>query len=398
VRDDEGLHHYLGITCFWAPIGFKSEREHILRNLDWCQKKKIDYIRFLCEVDWAGREILPSWPDYEAIIAETIDEVYKRGMRSQLTLVGGRNAPHMEVAAKVAHVVQQDRQHKVLYIEDVNEAARLDKVDRPMLQNMTNYLRSRVPNLIGLSHPMADWNEWKALMKSCGGNVWILHTERNDADFHWRQVRQAYDFASGEWVGSNQEGPGPASSVGILDDPRQLALYRFLSHMCRCGFFTFHVGAGVTGLVDPERGRPANFDEVPNIDVMIDALHSVEPWMPEGFQNWQVVNNGRDIHPLPLNGAVGKGFWERNSGGSVNKNYMALGPDGRFVGVLLGVNIGPEGEDTTHVGTALRKCQVSAYDPVVGLVDARTLASGEKWMLPGRADKMMGYVVVGRNV
>lgn len=406
VRDDQGIHNYLGVTLFWAPYGMKHERDRILKHLDWLQTKGVDYIRILCECDWDGRSWSPAeWPDYQEIIAKTIDEAYDRGIRTQASLIGGQTADHMGVVNACIPVFKE-RIEKILYIEDVNEAARLDKATREQMAKMTQKLNAELPHLLGWSHPMGPWEEWSNEIKKSGGDLWILHTERDDADFHWRQVRQAYDFQAGAWTGSNQEGPGPQSSVDVMEEPLHLAMFRYLSHIMKCGFFTFHVGQGVTGKADANHGRPENMWEVPRIDEQFAALHMIEQFIPEGVQNWKVINNGRSDHPLPLDPAVSEshhenknaGFWEGNAKyGSVNKNYVSAHQDGRFVGVLTGVNAW-DGNARTLVGVSRYHMSVSAYNPVTGaLVDTRRLAPSEQWTLPGRSDKQVGYIVVGKK-
>ena len=407
VGDDQGLHNYLGCTLFWAPYGMKYERDRILKNMDYLATKGVDYVRILCECDWDGRSWGPELPDYQEVINSTINALYDRGIRTQPTLVGGRAANHMEIVRQLIPVFKVNRE-KLVYIECVNEWTRLDKANREQLVEMTRALRKELPHIIGMSCIQGPWDEWFLECKKAGADLFIIHTERSEADGNWRQVRQAYDFSKGPWTGSNQEGPGPQSSVGQMEEPLHIGMFRFLSHIMKCGFFTFHVGAGVTGVPDSKYGRPANIWESPNIDAQFAALHMVEQFIPEGVQNWKVINNGRSDHPLPLDGHVSKrsdenenaGFWEGTEAkyGSVNKNYAVAHQDGRFIVALTGVNKW-DGNSTTLVGKAHSRCTVAAWNPLTGEpIGGQPMDSFQDFRLPGREDKQIAYIVIGKRI
>lgn len=411
IIDDDGLHNYLGITYFYAPYAYEFERDRFERSADWLAEKRFDYARVLAEVDWPGRSIDPRRPSYEAVLAGTIDGLAKRGIRTQLSLVGGVK-PDLDVLLDKVIRVCQPRADKLLYLEGANEAHRLDKVTEVQLVKINERLLSALPNLTALSCPPSGEGQlarWIRLQKECKARVLALHTERNEADAHCRQVRQAYDFVHvGEnSTGSDQEGPGSDSSVGQLESPRWQALKRALAHLAGAGAYTYHCGAGVSGVPVPAYGRPAEFWETENVDAIISALHVVGALLPNGCQNWRLVNNGRDKeHPLQLDDRVsrpskpveGAGFWEgaADAHGIANKNYAALGPHDLFYETLIGVNAHVNG-GLVPVGQALRRMYVEAIDPVDGrLVDERDLAAGVRWLLPGRPDKQMGYLIRGR--
>lgn len=390
VCDDDGFFHPLGLTFFWSLFGCKFEKDRWLEHLAWIAPYKFDYLRKLCEVDWAGRTITPDWDDYQKVLAEDIDTTYAHGMRSQLTLIGGREGDRlgMLVARLVTEVVKDGRQHKVMHYEVVNERTRLNKMSAAKCIEIGRYLRLETPHLVGLSDKATD-----AELQAALSTLSITHTRRSDHDHYWSHVRQGYDFKNTSLVASNNEPQGPQSSVEELSNPMQLAAARELTAQCGGAFYVLHVAQGVTGKAEPNYGRPENMWEVPNIDVIMKSVRNVDALLPEGIENWRTVNNGSQ-HPLPLDPRLGYGFWEGNTGGSVNKNYAALSGN-RFVISLLGVQEPPAGGPTL-IGTARRACRVKAYDVGTKLVvEERSLSANEKWFLQGRRDTMTGYIIHG---
>jgi hypothetical protein len=126
----------------------------------------------------------------------------------------------------------------------------------------------------------------------------------------------------------------------------------------------------------------------------------VTKWLPADVQDWKIVNNGRDDqHPLQLPDPLKEGFWEGGGDivlGDCNKNYAALGPDGQFMVGLFGLNAG----SARRSGQALYDLQVSAYDSLTGeLVKASLpVKKGAFLTLPGRQDREISYILVGRRL
>jgi hypothetical protein len=426
VRDDTGVFHPLGLTFFWALYGWKYEREKVLAHLKWLAPKKIDYLRILGEVDWTGRSIEPSWQDYAATLQGFVDAAYDYGLRSEVTIVGGRQYDKdtgaqrfipSELAAQVATALH-GRESKVMHYECANEWNRLDKVGPQDLVDMARVLVAQTPNLVSLSTPQTSANaseadllaedkdssltgaaQMKALTKAAGANAFTIHPRRSSHDSGWSHVRQGYDFKDFDTSVWNNEGEGPQSSVVPMDNPLQLACCRLLGILCGGAGYVLHVGQGVTGEADLKHGRPEFMWQVPNIDHIMEVVRGVDILVPDGIENWQCVNNARDAHPLPL---PPNGFWEGSHGvEGVNKNYAAInGADWRVI------HTGVRSRQTTglvHVGTAKQVCHVEAYDPArayLGLEAAHVataeLTAGQRWELRGRADTMAAYLIVGR--
>lgn len=227
--------------------------------------------------------------------------------------------------------------------------------------------------------------------------MFTLHLRRSDHDYKWSAVRQGYDLKDFPHVASNNEGQGLQSSVDTLDNPLQLACYRALGVICGGGPFVLHVGQGVTGKADPTHGRPENMWDVPYIDPAIKAVSGVDDLLPAGIENWRVVNNGRDDHPLPLDDKLG--FWEGEQGRApaVNKNYAAYNHD-EFRVALIGCRSANE-TGPVPAGIATRDCHVEAFDPAtMKMVAWADLKAGQAWTVPGRHDTMAGYIIKGQYV
>jgi len=398
--DSTGYFHPLGLTFFWALFGWKFERDRIYQHLDWLKQFNYDYLRILCEVDWEGRTIDPNWPDYQQVLTEYVDCAYDQyGLRSELTLVGGKYKSSFNLESKVVEAMR-GRENKVAHYEVCNEWERLDKISSNDLIKVGKFLRNNTPNLVSLSTPATSDDEHEdtysqmiEYAKQAGANMHVLHTRRSDHDVCWSHVRQGYDLKNFGMIISNNEPQGPQSSVDELNNPMQLAMARATGIVCNGAFYVLHVGQGVTGKADPSHGRPENMWEVPNIDQIMHHVKQVDSVLPADIENWKCVNNSRDDHPMPLDPDLGEGFWEGDSDGSVNKNFACINGD-KFVEVLLGVN-NENTSGTTLVGKPIRDTTIVAHDISNYSVAAGNVAKGGQLYLEGRKDKMKGYVVHG---
>jgi hypothetical protein len=438
VLDDDGIFHPLGLTFFWALYGWKHERERVLAHLKWFQTKGFDYLRILGECDWTGRAWGPAeFPDYDEVLQGFVDAAYDHGLRSEITIVGGRQydkdtgqrrfVPET-LARRVAQALSE-RTHKVMHYECANEWMRLDKVSMDDLVDMGGVL-SQWPNLTSLScpagerehaqyqqhtkdddyyvevteemlaedkaEPYSGYSDMIEATKVAGCEAYTIHPRRSSHDHGWSHVRQGYDFKDFPGATWNNEPEGPQSSVVSMTDPLQLVCTRLVGIMCGGAGYVLHVGQGVTGLPDPNHNRPNNMWEVNNIDLIMKVMREADDLMPLGVENWQCVNNGRSNHPLKLDPV--RGFWESGAhdrAPAVNKNYAAISSNA-FVVMLTGVKsngfTGP-----VPAGTAHRNCHVEAIDPLTHEVVVQAdLAAGQSWTVPGRGDTMAAYVIRGR--
>jgi hypothetical protein len=394
--DDDGQFHPLGLTFFWALYGWKFERDRIHEHLEWLKKYNFDYLRILGEVDWQGRSILPSWPDYENILREFVDTAYDQyGMRSEVTLVGGKYDSHRGFEQKVRNAMV-GAEHKVIHYEVANEYGRLNKITPADLVDVGRYLMANTPNLVALSSPDGEFESMINLGKMAGISMYTVHTRRSNHDNKWSHVRQGYDLKEFPKITSNNEPQGPQSSVAEDSDPLRLAMARATGIVCSGAFYVLHVGQGVTGIANPAHNRPQNMWEVPDIDNIMKRVRRVDESLPQGIENWQVVNNGRSNHPLPLDPRVNHpngGFWAGDGPGSTNKNY-AIVSGNRFIEVLNGVK-NPAEKGSTNCGTSRLNAKIKSFDVRDYSTVEQNVTINQQLNLEGRQDTMVGYVLNG---
>lgn len=406
LLDDNGVKNFLTTTLMWANWGYREDRERLKENFAYCQSFKLDGIRSLGSVmgnSWEGRKTDPTWPDYEEIIRGQVQLAGSYGLRQfPFTMLGDHFTDVHKATDRMINALR-GLEELLGSIEICNEWGHAVEIPLGDLMTIARKVRAAFPNtLLSLSRPQSGQaDQMKALMREIGGPmIFPRHTERNENDRNWRQVRQAYDFVNDEpWSAYDQEGPGPASSVGELWKPRQMGMKRLLGAWAGCGAYCIHTGNGVRGKDDPANNRQPNLMDIQGFPDMVAALRMVERWMPEGVQNWKVVNNGRDTgpephHPLQLPDAVKDGFWEGNDDveqGSVNKNYAVISPNGHdFMVGLFGLN------DDNRAGQALFTMRVNAFDSLTGVQNFNGTVNKDQWLgLQGRTDREMSHVVVG---
>jgi hypothetical protein len=401
VVDDTGGFHPLGLTLMWTLQGLKHEPEHFKANAEWAASKGFDYVRLLTEVAWPGNRRIdptqPEWSDWRELLGAALDILYDGlGLRTEITIRGkGTASDAIWLAQQVGDIVAADRAHKVLNIETENEYSVGGDVVGT-LAAMAGELARRVPNLIALSSP-GDAEEIYNESLRLGIKAMTWHSDRGDGDYKWRQVRQPYDFKDyGPLVVSNNEPPGPASSVATNSSPLQLAMMRAVGVMCGGAGFVLHTGTGVygDGQAHPTAGpRPANFWEIDNIDAIVSAVRGVDALLPEGVENWRVANT-QWVPPNPVAPLQPHHHWEGDSGDGVNKAYSALSADGRWVpcGVRGHVRLTP----------SYPLSDVTVFDPLslqpVPGFSGRSFGQGEAFDLPGGGQNaMVAYIIHGRR-
>jgi hypothetical protein len=401
-RDDTGLFHPLGTTFFWAMQDFKGNRPHYDANADWIAVNGFDYVRILCEVGWSGREIdptQPQWADWGDVLRGVIDDLWRRGVRVELTISGkGTSTYYPQLARDVGAIVADGRHEAVLHLEMQNEYV-VGGSDLSELASMAVEVQARTPNLVALSTPVdeADAERVKAEAQRIGIGGFTLHTDRGQGDYGWRMVRQSYDLKNSAplWASSN-EPPGPGSSVNVLTNPLQLAMMRAVGVMCGGSAFVLHTGTGVfgDGKPHPTAGpRPANFWEIDHIDAIVDALRGVDALLPEGCENWQVANTQWQA-PNPVAPFQPHHHWEGDSGDGVNKAYSALAPDGRWIQMPCGVR----GHAVMTASYSL--WDVVVYDPLTHAIvyGPFDIGKGYAFDLPGGGlEANVAYVIHGRR-
>lgn len=393
--DDEGPFYPMGATVMWALEGWKTDRARLKQNLAWLASHRVDSVRILGEVDWGHHEIDPTWPDYRQVLGEFLDCAYgDYGLRTELTLVGSNGDP-LDLAQKAAAVINAGRQQMILDVEVANES-----YGRPVtlaqLQAAGRYLRQNVPNLValssgeGLSSYAPNSTDWRAdyvriYLPSDAATLGTIHMDRTQGDDGWREVRQPWDWKDFPFPVAHNEPIGPRSSVAQEVDPVRLAMLRAVGLINGVEAFVLHNGAGVAGVADPARDRPANLWEVPGIDAVMDAVRGVDAWLPTRVGDGQHWNNAWAGNPM-----VADAFWSDGADHGVNRNYTVATADG-WVSTVAGVK--------DHVVlTSSRHALVEVFDVLKGKVQEVELQAGQTLTLLPVSKDDHGYgafIVVG---
>ncbi len=390
VTDDAGLFHPLGTTLFWGLWGWKNDRDRLLKNLDWVGGKHFDYVRTLGQVSWTGREVDPTWPDYQDVLAGYLDACYERGFKVELTAIGGGlTSDPLALADKIVAVVLAGRQHKIMNHEGANESSSTFP-DLNILGQVAAKLK-QTGNLTALSSP-GDWAALKDKTNQVGLSLFSIHTDRSPDDYGWKQVRQGWDFKDLPYVVTSNEPPGPNSSVAQQTDPLRLALMRAVGVMSGGALFVLHTGAGIYGRENdhPAGGhRPANLWETPNIDAIVAAVQNINALLPQGVENWTRANTQWSA-PLPVAPFQPNAHWPSQGPNGVNKAYAAL--DGaRFIQIPIGVR--------NAILTASYPIHYEVHDPLtLQTVMAGDLDTRGQIALAGDPSYNAGYVILGNKL
>jgi hypothetical protein len=321
--DANGLFLPLGITFFWYLGGLhRGDEARVRQHLDLFRQYRFDYIRILAQVNWAGEEIDPAWPDYVSLLGRAIDLAYDDyGLRTQVTVIGGGARNPNDAAAKVVQAVTAGRQHKIFALEGTNEG----NLAEAATVSMTRVLgQAGVPFGVGLGNQGID--TIKRATSAAGANVAFFHTER--AGDEQRMVRQAYDFKEFSTAVTCNEPPGPGSSVTQLLDPFKVACLRLLACICGGGAFVFHCGSLVYGRAQTtSQGifRPANLWEVPGFQDFLAMVRAADAGLPGDLPNWAHFNDGwtppNPTSIVSMKSTVGKHYGARDYG---SRRWMSL--------------------------------------------------------------------------
>lgn len=386
--DDAGMFHPLGTTLFWAPIGYRSEREHLDANLQWLSGR-VDYIRILGEVGWPGREIDPAWPEYDELMKGLIDHAYDDyGLRVEPSIIGGGTSTDPVALARRWVGIVRGREQKIMHFEDANEM----HADENAMRQMSAILRSGTPNLVAPSSPTGGDVDIVKRMMSQSNTVATGHFDRSDGDFtagaSWREVRQTWDWRDFDFLCSHNEGKGPRSSIAEQTNPYVLAMMRAVGIMNGVDAFVLHTGPGVTGVLDPPRNRPPNIYELPDIERIFSAVKTAGGLMPADCAGWQKFNGHWQGHPFPADQV-----WTDAGNGDHGciRTYGAV-RDGRFVTT-------PHGIKNFVNMRAINACVIEAYDPTDGnVIHSAEMSAGQTLTLNGpERGGIPAYIIVGQN-
>jgi hypothetical protein len=140
----------------------------------------------------------------------------------------------------------------------------------------------------------------------------------------------------------------------------------------------------VMGIEDPSHGRHPNLWEVDNLETIIRVVRSVEPWLPEGVENWAKSAGNGNILPQSLVPDI-QGW--PGGGEGCNRFYSAFdGP--RVCQVLNGVK-----GRRTFTSRLPQTADFVGKNPETGEEFAVTLDPGGSFVIEGRPDGMTGFTV-----
>lgn len=389
-KDNDGNFYPLGATLFWSLRGWKFEQERLKQNLQFLAKHKFDYVRILGEVDWAGNDIDPAWPDYEKNLGEFLDYAYDHyGLRSEITIIGGgHESQAMALTQKIINVVKS-RQEKILNFEMANESE-LRNISLDTMKSMAKLLKQNLSNIVaissveGIDHYMpgsSGTDKWTANVKSVymnPGDLITVHLDRAYGDGGWRAVRQPWDFKDFSFPASSNEPIGPRSSVAEEVDPIRLSMLRAVGIINGVEAFVLHNGAGVAGKLDPAHNRPANLWEVPGIDAIMNAVRKVDELIPQNVSGGQHWNNAWAGNPW-----VADAFWGDGDNHGVNRNYTVAYGDG-WISTEAGI------KDYVML-KALKSSTIEVFDILKGKITTVDVNAGSSYKLVPDSRDSNGY-------
>jgi hypothetical protein len=395
--DADGPWLAVGATCFWCGWGFLHDQPKLQSSLDLLSGR-VDYIRALALVGpgggWEGRAIRADDVLGTDLVAGLTDAAYARGLRVQWTIFGGIDSTPTPASRRrvVERVIEQlrSRLEKVQLVEIANEGYQNGfggETGRQELAALARLVRAALPVEVALTAGMtADVGRGDG---GASATITTVHVDRDVSGPHgmFRPILQARELAGQRWV--NNEPIGPQSSVRADDDPGRILLAAAYTWLCNGAAYVYHTGAGIRGGArDLDRGRAADFRDVPNLEAVLQGLAALRRVLPADLPNWtwQDASGRFARYPFVLaRGAGGAGQLAPEE--QLLAASASLAPDGRFVVIPVGVR-GPMRL------TAVRAMAFRVHD--IGSLGASTtevrLAAGETYIL----QRTTGAVIAGR--
>ena len=306
--DDVGGWLPLGTSLFWGAYGYVFERDRIDAHLRWIASQGFDYVRVIATGLRKGtleRSLDPGQASFQSGIAGLTDLAWSYGLRVQWTVFGAvYDAPSVaerrQTVDKVCEALQ-GRQQAVWSVEIGNEAwsnGFPGDSGRDELTALVSRVRDRLPNLVAPTCPHTGDDITKAAVqyyyKDTRATVCGEHYSRriSSPEGIWRHTKKPWRESMFTVDGCcalrmNQEPMGPESSGEETNDPLVLATDSAVSFLSGVGAYLLHTGAGIYGVSDPTRGRPADIWDTVNITTICEGLRSVRGLLPADLPNWK---------------------------------------------------------------------------------------------------------------
>lgn len=390
--DDGGPYLAVGASLFWAGWGALHDPERLDRNLSWLKAQRVDYIRAIAVVGptgWSDRTMPAS--DVAQTITSATDAAAVHGLRVAWVIFGnvdteptrlGRIGVVEAAAREIA-----PRGASVQYCEVANEGWQTgfggpDGIAE--MRRLGNILRMKTPNLVSLTSPQTD-AQIAELYDGSPATLMGVHPDRNITGQGgiWRPVRQAWDYRDSKVPWVIDEPIGQKSTVNEDFDPLRQAMAAANGWLTGAAGYVVHAGAGIRGggKEDLDKGREANWYDVPGAADVFKAINTMRDMLPPDLPNFQHHNAGWATYPFESSRVVP--LAERNG---YLRAFAATAGDGRLVCLpMLVVEPMPL--------QARQQMHLEILDPLTGaLLDAVDLARGDTYTLsPRTAAVLVGH-------
>jgi hypothetical protein len=381
--DDQGAYLAVGASLFWAGWGCRNDRDRLVQNLAFLRDQRVDYVRAIAVVGptgWTDRTMPAS--DIEQTIGSVTDLAAAHGLRVAWSLFGNvdtaPSAADRERVVRLAAAQIAARPSAVQYVEIANEGWQTGFAGDggiAEMRNLARILRDAIPHLVSLTSPQTDQDVDK-LYDGSVATLMGVHPDRNITGQGglWRPVRQAWDYRDSRRAWVIDEPIGQKSTVAEDFDPTRQAMAAAHGWLIGAAAYVVHAGAGIRGggREDRDRGREANWFEVPGARDVFAAIDVMRDMLPRDLPNFQHHNSNRNFPGYPFDVDRLIPILERNG---MLRAFGATAGDGRLVILpMLAVEPVPF--------TARRAMHLDVRTPLGALVESHDLAAGATFTLP----------------
>jgi hypothetical protein len=395
--DDDGPYLGVGASLFWAGWGAANDLPRLEKNLAWLKAQRVDYIRAIAVVGptgWSDRT-MPAG-DVEQTISHTTEVARAHGLRVAWSLFGNVDkAPtpaDRERTVRLAAAQIAARADAVQYCEVGNEAWQTGFAGAAgiaELRQLARILRDTIPNLVSLTSPQTD-QDISALYDGSPATLMGVHPDRNITGQGgiWRPVRQCWDYRDSRVPWVIDEPIGHKSTVAEDFDPLRQAMAAANGWLTGAAGYVVHAGAGIRGggREDLDKGREANWFDVPGAAAVFAAINTMRDLLPRDLPNFDHHNAGWATYPFEsslLTQPAGSSLADRNG---YLRAFAATAPDGRLVCL-------PMLAREPLPFQARRPMHLGIHEPLTGaLLDQCDLRAGETFTLSPRD----AAVLIGR--
>lgn len=312
LADDGGQFLAIIVSGFAVRWMYANERSRLERNLNFL-KGRCHGVRAFAATYWKDRITDPRFSNDDLVNA--IKLTYTRGLRTWLSIFPGPE--YFDRAGREAFVRRlcidlQPYQHMLLGIDPANEPGKF--LEKDELWRLCEILKAAFPGLpvgLGASEQFGD-HPPSYLYEGSPANVRLTDTERNLSEDGWRLARQGYgqkDAVRGltRWI--------DIEPVSFLDlpDPRIHVTKGLQALLCGAAVYCVHLSGTGTSFGSPDdlqRGRPANYDEVPGLAETLEALMRMSARLPQDAATWDgpVHAHYRNYGVFPFDNRQGTDF------------------------------------------------------------------------------------------